>query len=60
MISDSKSCLSGLKLATQWKKLSVFGTFLVGGGDIRYWLEMTNFWFIMVSSNPGSGVRSMQ
>ena len=30
------------------EKMSVFGTFLVGGGDIRYWLEMTSFWFIMV------------
>ena len=39
--------LKRLKLATQWKKL--FGTFWVGGGDIRYWLEMTSFWFIMVS-----------
>ena len=31
------------------KKVRVFGTFLVGGGDIRYWLEMTSFWFAMVS-----------
>ena len=38
------------------EKLSVFGTFLVGGGDIRYWLEITSFGFIMVSlvmSNVG-------
>ena len=56
IISDSKSCLSGFKLATQWTKHSLFGTFLVGGGDIRYWLEMTSFWFVMVSlvtSNVG-------
>ena len=34
----------------------IFGTFLVGGGDIRYWLEMTSFLFVMVSlvtSNVG-------
>ena len=30
------------------KKVCIFGTFLVGGGDIRYWLEMTSFWFVMV------------
>ena len=30
------------------KKFSLFGTFLAGGGDIRYWLEMTSFWFVMV------------
>ena len=30
------------------KKLTLFGAFLVGGGDIRYWLEMTSFWFVMV------------
>ena len=28
--------------------MCIFGTFLVGGGDIRYWLEMTSFWFVMV------------
>ena len=36
--------------------MCIFGPFLVGGGDIRYWLEMTSFWFIMVSlvtSNVG-------
>ena len=21
---------------------------LVGGGDISYWLEMTSFWFVMI------------
>ena len=31
------------------KKLTLFGTFLVGGGDIRYWLEMTSFWLVRVS-----------
>ena len=44
------------KLATQWRKELIFGTFLVCGGDIRYWLEMTSFWFVMVSlvtSNVG-------
>ena len=44
IIRDSKSCLSGHTV----KKLSLFGTFLVGGVDIRYWLEMTSFWFVMV------------
>ena len=29
-------------------KLWVFSTIWVGGGDIRYWLEMTCFWFIMI------------
>ena len=23
------------------------GTFLVGAGDMSYWLEMTSFWFVM-------------
>ena len=46
--SPSQTSQKRFKLATQWKKLSLFGTFLVGGGDIRYWLEMTSFWFIMV------------
>ena len=27
------------------KTLVLFGTFLVGGGDIMYWLEMTSLWF---------------
>ena len=30
--------------------------FLVGGGEIKYWLEMTSFWFVMVllvTSNVG-------
>ena len=56
IFSDSKKLLKRFKLATQWKKHSLFGTFLVGGGDIRYWLEMTSFWFVMVSlvtSNVG-------
>ena len=26
----------------------LFGTFLVGRGDIMYWLEMTCFWFVMI------------
>ena len=47
IISDSE-LLKRFKLAMQWKKLSLFGTFLVGGGDIRYWLEMTSIWFVMV------------
>ena len=29
------------------KKLWIFGTFLVGGGDITHWLEITCFWFVM-------------
>ena len=41
IFSDSKSCFSGLN----WPN----STFLVDGGDIRYWLEMTSFWFVMVS-----------
>ena len=32
LIGDSKSCLSGLN----WPHSEVFGTFLVGGGNIRY------------------------
>ena len=46
-ISDSKSCLRGLNWPRS-EKLTLFGTFFVGGGDIRYWLEMTSFWFVMV------------
>ena len=56
LISDSKSCLSGLNWPRSGKNSEFFGTFLVGGGDIRYWLEMTSFWFLMVSlvtSNVG-------
>ena len=49
MISDLKSCLSGLNWPRSGKNTHFFGTFLVGGGDIRYWLEMTSFWFIMAS-----------
>ena len=55
LISDSKSYLRGLNWPRS-EKLTLFGTFLVGGGDIRYWLEMTSFWFVMVSlvtSNVG-------
>ena len=39
-----------LNLAMQQKKVTIFGTFLVGGrgGDIRYCLEMTYFWFVMI------------
>ena len=48
IISDSKSCLSSLNWPRS-EKLSFFGSFLVGGGDIRYWVEMTSFWFVMVS-----------
>ena len=36
---DSKSYLKGL-----FWLLWLFWHFLVGGGDIRYWLEMTCFW----------------
>ena len=39
LIGDSKSCLSTLN----WPRSKVFGTFWVGGGDIRYWLEMASF-----------------
>ena len=55
IFSDSKSCLSGLNWPRS-EKVCIFGTFLVGGGDIRYWMEMTSFWFVMVSlvtSNVG-------
>ena len=52
IVSDSKSYLRGLN----WPRSEKIDTFLVGGGDIRYWLEMTSFWFVMVSfvtSNVG-------
>ena len=39
LVSDSKSCLSGLNWPRSLKKC----TFLVGGGDIRYWLEINSF-----------------
>ena len=45
IIGDSKSCLSSLN----WSRSVSFWHFLVGGGDIRHWLEMTSFWFVMVS-----------
>ena len=47
IFGDSKSCLSGLNLSRSEKSVS-FRHFLVGGGDIRYWLEITSFWFVMV------------
>ena len=48
MISDSKSYLRGLNWPRSEKPVT-FWHCLVGGGDIRYWLEMTSFWFVMVS-----------
>ena len=48
IISDSKSYLRGLNWPRS-EKIDTFWHFLVGGGDIRYWLEMTSFWFVMVS-----------
>ena len=46
-IGDSKSYLSGLFLKCIEKRVT-FCTFLVGGRNIRYWLEMTSFWFVMI------------
>ena len=47
-IVDLKSYLSSLNWPHNEKSVS-FWHFLVGEGDIRYWLEMTSFWFVMVS-----------
>ena len=47
IIGDSKSYLIGLIWPCSEKRVS-FWHFSVGGGDIRYWLEMTSFWFIMI------------
>ena len=55
LISDSKSCLNGLNWPRSEKTLT-FWHFFGCGGDIRYWLEMTSFWFVMVllvTSNIG-------
>ena len=55
IFSDSKSCLSSLNWPWSGKNTHFLAIFF-GGGDIRYWLEMTSFWFVMVSlvtSNVG-------